>query len=278
MQPRVVFKFCLCLSLLLILATGGAVAADWRISQMSGDVSVKAGAVKLASLSAGGTLKAGAVVVTGANGRVLLVRGQQTMIVSPGSAVSLPADASGFTRILERTGTIEYDVDHKAVQHFAVQTPYLAAVVKGTRFQVKVYKGGASVSVIRGRVEVMDLKTGQRVDVLPGQRAVVTAGQGLAIYGAGKIQPIRQGNVRSLLNSTGLIHADASNLNASVGGLASASLGTNGVNASVGGGSIASVNAGGGSIGASVGGGAVSANVGGGGVSVNVGGISLGIH
>jgi hypothetical protein len=278
MLARALSRFCLSLSLLVIALAGNAVAADWRVAQMSGDVSVKTGAVKLASLSAGGILKSGAIVVTGKNGRVLLVRGQQTMIVAPGSAVTLPGDGGGFTRILERAGQVEYDVDHKAVQHFAVQTPYLAAVVKGTRFRVKVYKGGASVAVIRGRVEVIDLKTGERVDVLAGQRAVVNAGQGLAIYGAGKIQPIRQGNVRDLLNATGLLRADAGGLGAGVGGLAGASLGSGGLAANVGGGGVASVSAGSGGIGASVGGGAVSAHVGGGGVSVNVGGIGIGIH
>lgn len=279
MLSRALFKFSLTLSLLIIVLAGAAFAADWRVAQMSGEVSVRTGPVKLASLSPGGTLKGGAVVVTGRNGRALLVRGKQTMIVSPASAVTLPADAGGYTRILEGAGLVEYDVDHRDVQHFAVQTPYLAAVVKGTRFRVKAQKGGGSVTVIRGRVEVTDLKTGQRVDVLAGQRAVVVLGQGLSIYGAGKIQPIRQVNLRNLLNpASGLIRADAGGVNAQVGGLASASLGAGGVAASLGGGSIASVSAGGGNIGASVGGGAVSAGVGGGGVSVSVGGISVGIH
>lgn len=42
------------------------------------------------------------------------------------------------------------------VQHFAVQTPFLAAVVKGTKFTVVSSKTGAEVAVQRGNVEVED--------------------------------------------------------------------------------------------------------------------------
>ena len=66
-------------------------------------------------------------------------------------------------------------------------------MVKGTRFKVRVYKGGASVTVLRGRVEVTSLKTGEKVDVLAGQKAVVSKAAGLTVDGTGKIQPIKQG-------------------------------------------------------------------------------------
>jgi hypothetical protein len=287
-------------------------AADWRVVQMSGKVHVQQGPVRLASLSAGLVLKNGAVVVTEKNGRALLVRGEQTMIVAPNSKVTLPADSGRFTKIIEQIGQVEYNVDHRQTRHFSVETPYLAAVVKGTRFKVRVYKGGASVSVLRGRVEVTSLKTGEKVDVLAGQKAVSTAA-GLTVDGTGKIQPIKQG--RSIKQGKSLkqgksarqaqtreAKADSSSVgvgtkngvSASVGGSTTASVNANAggktVSASVGGGTTASVNAdaGGNTVSASVGGDTtasvsvnaggktVSASVGGGGVSVSVGGLSIG--
>jgi hypothetical protein len=288
-------------------------AADWRVVQMSGKVHVQQGPVRLASLSAGLVLKNGAVVVTEKNGRALLVRGEQTMIVAPNSMVTLPADSGRFTRILEQIGQVEYNVDHRQTRHFSVETPYMAAVVKGTRFKVRVYKGGASVSVLRGRVEVTSLKTGEKVDVLAGQKAVVSKAAGLTVDGTGKIQPIKQGKSfkqgKSLKQGksarqaqTREAKADSSSVgvgtnsgvSASVGGSTTASVNANAggktVSASVGGGTTASVNAdaGGNTVSASAGGDTtasvsvnaggktVSASVGGGGVSVSVGGLSIG--
>jgi hypothetical protein len=252
---------------------------------MSGQVYVRQGPLQLASLSSGLVLENGAVVVTKNNGRALLVRGEQTMIVAPNSMVTLPADKGTFTRILEGIGQVEYNIDHRQVRHFSVETPYLAAVVKGTRFKVRVYKGGASVSVLRGRVEVTNLKTGEKVDVLAGQKAAVSSAGGLTVDGTGKFQPIKQGRSmkqgKSARQDTREAKADSS----SVG------VGTNsGVSAGIGGGTAASVSANaGGTVSASVGGGttaSVSANAGGtvsvgadrGGVSVSVGGLSVGIR
>lgn len=273
MSWRFASGFVACIAVILFALTASAGAADWKVAQMSGQVFVQQGPLQRISLSAGRVLKSGAVVVTSKNGRALLVRGEQTMIVAPNSIVALPRDGGKFTRLFEQLGQVEYNVDHQKVQHFAVETPYLAAIVKGTRFKVRVFKGGASVSVIRGRVEVTNLKTGQKVDVLTGQKAVV-GGRSLAVTGGGIIQPIKQGQARGALkpfsaSPPGLIHAN----NGGAGG--------KGLSAGIGnGGSIAHVAAGGGSgVSASVGGGGVaSASVGGGGVSVGVGGVSVGLR
>src|SRR5690606_32440773 len=106
--------------------------------------------------------------------RAKLMRGDQIMIVSPDTVVALPAQRGRVTKILQSVGRIEFEVDSRKVRHFSVETPYLAAAVKGTRFTVDVRRGSASVGVKRGRVEVTDLKSGDRVDVMPGQRSSVT--------------------------------------------------------------------------------------------------------
>lgn len=198
MSYRALFRVLSLASLLIAAFASASSAADWKVTQMSGQVYVQQGSsVQLASLSAGLVLREGATVVTKKNGRALLVRGEQTMIVAPNSTVTLPGGSSAFTRVVEKLGQVEYNVDHRKVRHFEVETPYLAALVKGTRFQVRVLKNGASVTVLRGVVEVTDLRTGEKADVLAGQKAVVGATTGLTISGSGTVSPIKQGKPKT---------------------------------------------------------------------------------
>ena len=261
---------------LLVLAlawAGSAEAQDWRVARMSGGVYVEANAFDLVSLSNGLAIAGGSRIVADRSGRALLVRGNDSIVVSPGTLVALPGDSGDpFTRILQEKGTAEFDIDHQSRPHFAVETPYLAAVVKGTHFTVRVFRGGAEVSVLRGRVEVDDLLTGEKVDVLTGQKAVAQAGRRLAVSGLGVLAPVVQGPRprRSL---------PASELRAALApgklGLVGRNVTAAGVTANVGG--VASVNAGAGGASVSAAGGTVSASVSNGGVSANVGGISAGV-
>ena len=248
-------------ALLLLGFISAAQAADWRVAQMSGNVFLQHRGVQLASLARGGLLKGGSVVVTDRNGRAKLVRGDQTMIVSPNSMVTLPGSRGGSTKIIEGVGLVEYDVDHRKVRHFSVETPFLAAVVKGTRFKVKVSRSGASVAVLRGMVEVTNLRSGERANILAGQMAFVNSSKGITIRGKGTIQKIIPGPVREAL----VAPPTGSSIDAALGGI-SASVGKGGVSASVG---ASGVSAGVGS--------GVSAGVGSGGVSVGVGGVSVGV-
>jgi hypothetical protein len=225
-------------------------------------------------------------------GRALLVHGGDLMIVSPGSMIAVPKDAGGVTSVLQRFGEIELEVSRKSKPHFIVKTPFLAAIVKGTHFKVRVLKRSASVIVQRGRVEVDDLLTGEKVDVLAGQTAVVKPGQHLSVTGTGTLSPILKGKVQKGSDNPfssgggagggisasrgGGASGGGGGIGANVGGLAGVSAGSGGISASVGGGKVASVNAGSGGVGVSALGGGIGASVGGGGVSVNVGGISLG--
>src|SRR3546814_14786860 len=66
---------------------------------------------------------------------------------------------------------IVFSIKKKLTPHFGVQTPYLAAVVKGTTFSVTVDGTGASVQVVEGAVEVSTLDGGARDLILPGARS-----------------------------------------------------------------------------------------------------------
>ncbi|MBT3929943.1 MAG: FecR domain-containing protein, partial [Rhodospirillaceae bacterium] len=78
-------------------------------------------------------------------------------------------------------GKAFFDVDKRPGQDFEVQTPYLAAIVKGTSFSVSVTDQRSRVNVAEGRVGVTALGIGQSVVVGPGQSARVTTQPGSGV-------------------------------------------------------------------------------------------------
>ncbi|KGT75193.1 membrane protein [Bradyrhizobium japonicum] len=189
----------------LILGTASfASAADdgvWSVSKSSGEVWLAANGAQPVSLTQEGTLKAGDTVRTGRNGRVLLVRGEESILISPNSVVGLPAEKKEglSTTIIQQAGSILLEVEKRNVKHFEVETPYLAAVVKGTQFSVTVNAGSTKVGVLRGQVEVSDFKSGQIARVMPGQAATSFehGKPGLSLSGAGTFNPIEHGKPRA---------------------------------------------------------------------------------
>jgi hypothetical protein len=153
------------------------------------------------SLSQQDVLKPGDTIRTGRNGRVLLVRGAETILVSPNSAIGLPTENKDglSTTIVQQAGSILLEVEKRNVKHFEVETPYLAAVVKGTQFRVSVNAASTSIEVIRGQVEVADFRSGQVAQVMPGQFATASAHgkPGLSLSGSGTFAPIEQGRPRA---------------------------------------------------------------------------------
>ncbi len=139
------------LAALLGSASAPALASGepWRISEATGAVSVqRPGRQEIAARP--GALQPGDTVTTGEGGRAVLVRGEDYLVVAPGTRLRLPAEevSGGVTRLVEEIGNVIYRVRRRAVQHFGVETPYLAAVVKGTTFSVTVDESGASVQVL----------------------------------------------------------------------------------------------------------------------------------
>lgn len=195
---------CAFVAALTLGTVSGVFAAEdgvWSISKSSGEVWLAANGVQQASLSPEGTLKPGDTIRTGRNGRVLLVRGEETILIAPNSVVGLPAEKKEglSTTIIQQAGSILLEVEKRNVKHFEVETPYLAAVVKGTRFSVTVGADSTRVGVRRGQVEVSDFKTGQIAQVMKGQAATVSehGKPGLSLSGAGTFNPIEQGRPRA---------------------------------------------------------------------------------
>jgi hypothetical protein len=189
---------------MVLIGSSSALAADdgvWSVSKSSGDVWIATTGAAPVSLTQEDTLKPGDTIRTGRNGRVLLVRGEETILIAPNSVIGVPTEKKDglSTTILQQAGSILLEVERRNVKHFEVETPYLAAVVKGTQFSVTVNAGNTRVDVSRGQVEVADFKSGQIAQVMPGQAATSFANgkPGLSLSGSGTFNPIEQGKPRA---------------------------------------------------------------------------------
>src|SRR5215468_6635632 len=187
----------------LVVASSAFAADDgtWSVKKSSGEVWVGTSGVQQVSVKTDEVFKAGDTIRTGRNGRVLLVRGEESILIAPNSVIGLPAEKKDglATTITQQAGSILLEVEKKNVKHFEVETPYLAAVVKGTQFRVTVNASGATVDVVRGQVEVADFRSGQIAQVMPGQHATAFShgNAGLSLGGSGTLQPIQHGQPRA---------------------------------------------------------------------------------
>jgi hypothetical protein len=187
----------------VLLGVGSTAHAQdaWRISKSSGDVSIMTEGFQPVALTAGMSLQPGSSIRTGQNGRVLLMRGNETILISANSAISFPKSSkpNGLsTTILQQAGSILLEVEKRAINHFEVETPHLSAVVKGTRFHVTMSGNDTRVGVFRGQVEVTEFKSGQHALLNAGQNATVSVqgSAGLSLSGTGPLEPIQQGSPR----------------------------------------------------------------------------------
>jgi hypothetical protein len=186
---------CLCAASTVITFVSNAEAADWTVQKASGQVWVISDKASPAVLGKKAVLTSGETLQTGPNGRVFLVRDEETILVTPNTVISLPGEATGsaMTRILQQAGSIVVKAQKRDVEHFQIETPYLAAIVKGTEFVVTLEPGTADVEVITGEVEVADYKSGEVASIKQGQAARSQGDVGLKLRGTGIFNLIRKG-------------------------------------------------------------------------------------
>jgi hypothetical protein len=202
MTARPIAALLTALAIAMLGAGSNAYAQEsWRISKSSGDVSIMTEGFQPVALAAGMILQPGNSIRTGQNGRVLLTRGNETILISANSAISFPNNGkqNGMsTTVLQQAGSILLEVEKRAINHFEVETPHLSAVVKGTRFHVTMSGNESRVGVFRGQVEVTDFMSGQHALVNAGQNATVSVqgSTGLSLSGTGTLSPVQQGSPR----------------------------------------------------------------------------------
>lgn len=167
--------------LAVVAATLFATAQDapWEVVEVAGEVQMRpAGGAPRAAVI-GDTVGPGDAMETGADGRARLTRAADAMTLSPNSQMMIPVAGPDAPSVLQRLGTLLFEIDSRfGTDRFRVETPYLAAVIKGTVFTVTVGPQGGALSVIEGLVEVRRPGAPQPVLVQPGATVRAPAGQG----------------------------------------------------------------------------------------------------
>lgn len=158
-----------------------AAADDWKITRLSGDALVFHQG-RWTQLRAGDVVADDAFVRTLGSGSLQFTRDRESIDVEPNTQIQI-VDRKGkrFTTVRQYFGTVGVEANRENVKHFAVQTPFLAAVVKGTVFAVKTTARASTVAVTRGKVGVQSADHGSHADVSAGQTASVSAGHGVSV-------------------------------------------------------------------------------------------------
>ena len=129
------------------------------------------------SLQAGARIEPGNVVRTDDSGRIELTNGIDQIRLSPSSEIELPMQRDGdpVTRVIHWVGTAFFHVGKRPGPQFEVDTPYIVAIVKGTKFTTTVSDAGAAIKVSEGVVGVSATAGGNSIDVTAGGSASVSA-------------------------------------------------------------------------------------------------------
>ena len=151
-----------------------AQADDWAANKLRGPVMQLVDG-QWQQLKRGMIVPDDRAVRTMAAGYVTFTRGQETVELGPNTQIQIfdKAGKKPFTTIKQEFGSVSIEAEVRNVQHFAVDTPFLAAVVKGTRFTVVSGKTNSTVTVRRGHVAVENLKNKSHVLLAVGQSASV---------------------------------------------------------------------------------------------------------
>lgn len=165
------------LAALIVFGANRAVSnADWQVLAVSGEVEWRGPGTTIGGwqdVEANGHLPDGAEIRTGGNGNAVVAKGLDRIEIRPATELVVAARQSpkGALEIDQTSGSATYTVEKRPAGTFSVHTPYVVAVVKGTKFDVDITNKETSVSVSEGRVGVSDRRNGDSVDVTPGQRA-----------------------------------------------------------------------------------------------------------
>jgi nitrogen fixation protein FixH len=152
-------------------------AGEWRAVEARGFVTVQEPSMESRRLKGGESVPAGALISTGADGRAVLSDGRDAINVFTHSRIRIPASASGAeARFFQYLGRVRYKAGARKQGSLSVDSPRLAAVVKGTVFEVEVGSGKDRVHVSEGRVAVVSKIDARTVLLNRGQAFSVASG------------------------------------------------------------------------------------------------------
>jgi hypothetical protein len=179
-----------------LLSWATASYADWIVERVTQPAKYSTDGQTWTPIANGMVVPEGSTIFTGPRGRALIKRGSDTVIFAPNTVAAIVNDPrSGFrSDIVQKVGGLILEVERRDRPHTRVRTPFLAAVVKGTTFEVQVGRQSALVSVTSGVVEVTDLRRGERVDVQARQSVIVSMAlpEPLRVQGRGHKAPVQR--------------------------------------------------------------------------------------
>jgi hypothetical protein len=150
----------------------------WVLATVEGNVDIDG---KTAG-STGATIDQESVIETGADGNVVLTRSGDSITMFPNSKMSVPVNDNGEDPgVLQTLGKLLFRMESRESRDFRIETPYLAAAIKGTTFTVEVNDDDAAVEVSEGSVLVTSNRSGQSAYVGAGERADVGGDGGDAV-------------------------------------------------------------------------------------------------
>jgi collagen type III alpha len=170
LSPIAALAFAFCLQ----ISGARAQSMEWTVIESTGSVLVVQPLVAARPVSLQDVMAPGSIVTTGGDGHAELRRGGQSIAIGPNSRIALPAaETGGMTKIIQDFGAALFKVDKQQNPHFEVDTPMIAAVVKGTTFTVSAGSADDSVHVVEGLVQVAPRSGGARVRVRGGVTGVI---------------------------------------------------------------------------------------------------------
>ncbi|HTO28582.1 MAG TPA: FecR domain-containing protein, partial [Devosia sp.] len=142
-------------------------ADDWMVDRLRGEVLVLSDG-SWSPLQRGDIVSDSSRIRSVEGSRVTFTRGAEAIELSGATEIRI-FDQQGerMTTIMQAYGTVTVEAERLQIQHFSVQTPFLAAIVKGTRFTVHSDDMQSSVDVARGLVQVQDYVHGVATDIAP---------------------------------------------------------------------------------------------------------------
>ena len=122
---------------------GTVMADDWMVDRLRGEVEVQVGGI-WQPLQRGDIVSDESRIRSLDGSRVVFTRGAEAIELSGATEIRI-FDRVGqrMTTVMQAYGTVTVEAERLQVQHFSIQTPYLAAIVKGTRFTVHSSDGQA---------------------------------------------------------------------------------------------------------------------------------------
>ncbi|WP_344807270.1 hypothetical protein [Allohahella marinimesophila] len=154
------------ISVLTIAETLDVIAVENRV-EFRGNASVS-----WTALDKGSELELPVEVRTTGDASVVLKQAGSTFTLKPDTRLSFSGASTGgdglISRIKQWIGTAFYKIERQP-DTLSVETPFLVSTIKGTEFVIVTTEQESFVTLTEGSLQVLDLATGKRMMILPGE-------------------------------------------------------------------------------------------------------------